>query len=72
MGIRGLNPSNRETGFEPQLVFVLILVLAIPLHGAPRAMAAALPLPLAGQRWAFHGIPLSYSQTTGRVIVRVS
>ena len=34
-------------------------VICVPLHGARRAMAAALPLPLAGQRRAFLSIPIS-------------
>ena len=45
-------------GFWVSVFFCFDSFIYIPLHGARRAMAAALPLPLAGQRWAFLNGPV--------------
>ena len=45
--------SKRQPCTEICFFFVLIILFVISLHAAQRAMAAALALPLAGQRRAF-------------------
>ena len=63
--------DHHSPGYRVSFLFRFDSVTYNPLHGARRAMAASVLLPLAGQRRAFLGVPISYPRTMVNVIVGV-